>query len=49
MACILILVAHMYIQINVSYEPFKFPNLLEFYLVVCKPTRGSSNELMSDS
>jgi hypothetical protein len=37
------------LQIDVSYEPFKFPNLLKFYLGVCKPTHGSSNELMSDS
>jgi hypothetical protein len=49
MACILILVAHMYIQIDVSYEAFKFQNLIEFYLGVCKPICESSNELMSDS
>jgi len=49
MACIFILVAHMYIQIDVSYGPFKFPKLLQIYLGVCKPTCGSSNESMSNS
>jgi hypothetical protein len=43
------LVAHMYIQINVLYGPFKFPKLLQFYLGVCKPTCGSSNESVSNS
>jgi hypothetical protein len=49
MACILILVAHMYIQIEVSYGPFEFPKLLQIYLGVCKPTYGSSNESVLNS